>query len=151
MNEILIAIDSILRFTLFCLFFVMLCLSIKKCFLKNNKIRPVHIIMILFTNPYVMLTLSAVLLIIVCMISLSLKGYDLKYLESYMNNISYSIRVIFTLIMGLFFTLLVLLSSYLVGKKLKASNKSLVTYIYFMFAILMVLSDSKSTFKSDAV
>ncbi len=148
MNEILITIKSISHFTFMCLLFVMLYLSIKKCFLKNKKIRPVHIITILLTNPLIMFSLSAGLFIIIYTVSLRSKGYDLKYIESYMENMSFSSGITFSLMTGFVYILLVLLFSYLVGKKLEAAHISLVTYIYLMFAILLALSDSDSTTKS---
>ena len=131
----------------------MLYLSIKKCFLKNQKHRVSSILLILFTNPYVMFALSAVLLIVIYTVSLSSKGYELTDLESYMESLSFSISIILTFIMGLFYTILVLLSSHLVGKKLQASHISLVTYIYLMFAVSFALSGNKSSsgFGSEAL
>ena len=150
MNEILISIKTISRLTFTCLLFVMLYLSIKKCFLKDRKNRAANILMILFTNPYVMYVSSAALLIMIYAVSLRSKGYDLHDLNSYIENMASSTSIMLSLITGIFYTLLVLLFSYLVGKKLKASNISLVTFIYLMFAILLALSDSEPASVSDS-
>ena len=147
MYEILNVIRRISYCTFLCLLFVMPCLSVKKCFMKNKKSRPAHFVMILLTNPFVLFVLTAIILILLYAVSFIKDGVNAEYIMSSFlyDNMSFSSSTLFASLMGVVFTFLVLLFSYLVGKKLKVSNISLVTFIYLMFAIIFALSDSKST------
>ena len=96
--------------------------------------------MTFLTNPYVLFVVILLGTFVVGgVFSVILSGGDL---ESTLNNISgtASFSSIVILIGGLIYTVLTILFSYLVGKWLKASNNSMVIFVYLMFSIVNGLS-----------
>ena len=114
-----------LCFMLWCI--VLLYLSLKKCFLKNRKGKVRLFLISAFTNPLVMFFVSFYAMIIPLGAVISVFN-----LEDYNQGTIFIISVITGSFLYMFLTLMF---SRLVGKWLKAPNRSLVTFVYLMFGV----------------
>ena len=106
---------------------VLLYLSLKKCFLKNRKGKVRLFLISAFTNPLVMYFVSFYSMIIPIAVVIFVFN-----LEDYNQGTILIISVITGSFLYMFLTLMF---SRLVGKWLKAPNRSLVTFVYLMFGV----------------
>ncbi len=149
MQEILKYGSTILDIALLICFIIFFYLSIKKAFLKEEKGKRKIFFMSLLTNPFFLFLVSFVVSITVTVII-----YGISKGTEFLNDIKhFKIDTQFTLtysIIGCFvFVLLIIIFSLIIGKKLKAPNVSLVTFIYLMFAVITALSGEDSSRKTD--
>ena len=115
-------------FMLWCI--VLLYLSLKKCFLKNRKGKVRLFLISAFTNPLVMYFVSLYAVII----PLSAVLFILN-LGDYVKTNPGTINIIQIITGSFLYMFLTLMFSRLVGKWLKAPNRSLVTFVYLMFGV----------------
>lgn len=109
---------------------VLLYLSLKKCFLKNRKGKVRLFLISAFTNPLV--------LSLVSVYAMSFPLYTVIFvfnLEDYIKTNQGTILIIAVITGSFLYMLLTFLFSRLVGKWLKAPNRSLVTFVYLMFGV----------------
>ncbi len=154
MEKVLMAINSVSGIIFLCIFISMFYLSLKRCFLKEGTSRMKLAIMTLVTQPSVAFFLSVVITVVIVVFVFVYKGYDLEPVKNmFMGSDSsdaslgdlsrFSVALISSL-MGILYTVFVLLFSYFVGKMLKTKYVSLVTYVYLMYAVVLGLSDNKA-------
>lgn len=134
------------------LYIIMFYSSLKACFLRNGKGRVRLFLLSLATNPLVIFCLSYVAVIYLggLLVSIIEKCGFFSAIDRIMNSSGLSFTL--TMVGGLVFVLMSLLLSRLVASWLKASNVSLVTFIYLMFAVIFCFSGGRSPEdSSDAV
>ncbi len=156
MEEVLIATKGIFNVAFYVVFLVTFYLSIKKCFLKDGKRRLKLALITLLTEPYMAFAISIFFSIVIVTFVFVFLGYDLSTVINMFKGFDsehsstpvadewrFTTVVIFS-VMGIIYTVLVLLFSCIVGKWLKTHHVSLVTYVYLMYAVVLGLSDNKS-------
>ena len=127
MDIITLVLGNVANIFEFCFMFwciVLLYLSLKKCFLKNRKGKVRLFFIILLTNPFVLY-----------LVSLYAFSFAFAVILSVFNSENANPGIV--VISGsVIYMLLTFLFSRLVGKWLKAPNRSLVTFVYLMFGVI---------------
>ena len=116
--------------------------SLKKCFWREGYSKVRLFFLSLLTNPVLLLTASVVpsfLLVFLRGVSKTDPGMqDYSYLAT---DRFYSSLIV--LIASMIFVVLIMPVSYLMGRSLKAYNRSLVMFVYIMFSVIIVLADNQ--------
>lgn len=154
MDKILDSAVDILNTSFYICIFILFYLSLKKCFLKEGKSKVTLFFLTLFTNPFILLTGMTLLMTIIDAIKYILSLEDPSVVindNSKVLEYVYSAVPTSTLIGGILSVALMIVFSHLVAKWLDAYNKSLVTFIYLMFAVLFVLSTGGVKSRDDSM
>ena len=104
-------------------------ISLKKCFLRENKSKTVLFVLALLTNPFTVVWISV---------------FIPAFIGGLIFGISYDGEGII-LIGGFLYIFLIILFSCLVGRWLKAYNISLVMFFYLMFGVVCALSGESAS------
>ena len=126
--------NVILEYIFYVYFMLLFYLSIKRCFWREGKSKRILFVLTLISNPLalymLMFFLSLILSTVVLLVVAPDNYVDLASTNAFLIGIS--------LIGWGFFFCIMFLDAYLIGKWLKAYNKSLVVYVYLMFSVLMI-------------
>ena len=148
MDYTLLFIDKYLHVIFSLIVMFMFYYSIRKCFFRSSdrsgRIKLFFITLV--TNPFIISVVFEFLAIFVAAFILFASGYNSSELTNVVTSSSFTAVVMS--IFGVFFTLLIILFSRLIGKKLKVKNVSLVTFVYLVFSVIIGLADDPVTFNS---
>ncbi len=140
--EILIFLNKLFGFLFYVFFIILFFLSLKKCFYREGYGKVKLFCLSLLTNPFFVFFVLTLISTIIVFIWQALKS-DLgimalgnrEYGEFLATDQYFSSLII--LITTLLFFALIIPISFLMGKSLKAYNKSMVMFVYIMFSVLI--------------
>ncbi len=150
---ILKTINGISVYLFYISFTIIFYISLKKCFLREGESKVKLFFWSLLTNPFVVFLLAVIISLIVIVIytvcngNASGLGNNDTDSAFWRNELLYSNVAVF--IASILFTFLMILFSYLMGKALKAYNKSLVMFVYLTFSVISCMYDDRSSFASE--
>lgn len=122
------------------LYIIMFYISLKKCFLREGQSKVKLFFLTLFTNPMVLFTVSLLASVVAeFLLFVLFTGKDLASVSNQFDEDAYT-PLAGIVIGGCLFILLAILFSRLIGKWLKTPNKSLVSFVYLMYAVIFGLS-----------
>ncbi|MCR5701391.1 MAG: HD-GYP domain-containing protein [Lachnospiraceae bacterium] len=147
MQNIGTVVDTVMGLFFVAFYIILFHRSLKKCFLKENISKTKFFWTTFFTNPYVLFIISMVLVVIIAGFVLVLGGYGADY-----GTIAHGkqFQMSITMITWFVYLIFMFLFAHFIGKWLEVSNKSLVTFVYIMFSIVMMTS-FKSPIQGSAV
>ena len=142
MMEILGYVNRACGYLFYLCYILLFYVSLKKCFWREGYSKVRLFFLSLLTNPVLLLTASVVpsfLLVFLRGVSKTDPGMqDYSYLAT---DRFYSSLIV--LIASMIFVVLIMPVSYLMGRSLKAYNRSLVMFVYIMFSVIIVLADNQ--------
>ena len=141
MQKILYNVSHIMSNAFFICIIIAFIYSIRKAFYKGQKSRIKLYLMTFLTNPLIVFFLSFVPTVfiawLVCVISSGNVNGAFDYID---NSDVYNMWIV--LAGGFMYVILTILFAYLMGKWLKVYNRSLLIFLYLMFATIYGLSGS---------
>lgn len=152
MQEVISTISTLLGDLLIVAFIILFYLSIKKCFWQSGKSRILLFFVSFFTNPFIV---YVAIYFIMAIVSTGIKIFyavfmgidDVDALTDIIKQSASPSSLSIDLAVSWFIYLLFMfLFAYLIGKWLKAPNKSLVIFVYLLFSIILIC-----TFKSSNI
>ncbi len=142
MMEILNVISAYLFYIFYIILFYF---SLKKCFLREGYSKVKLFFLSLLTNPF-FLFMAMIYVSTAIVIILEVSKYDLDALDSvdwaYLATDQFYSSLI-VLISSALYIVTILPISYLMGKSLKAFNRSMVMFVYIMFSVIIILFDDQ--------
>ncbi len=150
MLEVLSTINDVFEIAFHVFLFILFYQSLKKCFLKEGESKGKLFFLSLVTNPLLVFAIMVIatggmmFAVIALQKGISLKDFSVVgYFNAVVNDADLSSALV--LIAIIIFILVIISISYLVGKRLKAYNKSLVTFVYLMFSVIVIVYDDRSS------
>ena len=145
MMEILKYLNEISAYLFYILYIILFYFSLKKCFLREGYSKVKLFFLSLLTNPF-FLFIAMIYVSTTIVIIMELSKYDLDALDSvdwdYLATDQFYGSLI-VLITSALFIVTILPISYLMGKSLKAFNRSMVMFVYIMFSVIIILIDNQ--------
>ena len=149
--QILKSVNDLFEYIFYVCYIVLYYVSLKKCFLREGYSKAKLFFLALITNPFFMFLFSTIISALIVYINewskLGFQNIDA------MNNISLDTDPVFSSIIVFIGTIIFLLASflisYLLGRSLKAYNKSMVMFVYVMFSVIIMLTDNRNYDVSD--
>lgn len=143
MMEVLSNVNEIAGYLVYVCYIILFYASLKRCFLKDGYSKVKLFFLSLITNPFFVFIASVFLSTIIIFVREMQKvGKDAASATDFANNQVYGSLIV--LLSTLIFIMIIMPISYLMGKYLKAYNKSLVMFVYIIFSVVTVLSDNRS-------
>lgn len=141
-------VNDLFGYLFYICFFALFYFSLERCFLQENgKVK--LFFQALFTNPlllYIVSFYSSGIMAYACFMTKTgweMQGVDAsEYGRQWFADPFNSSLVV--LIASFLFIAITILTSYLMGKSLKAHNRSLVMFVYVMFSVIVILNDDRS-------
>ncbi len=152
--ELLISINELFGYLFYIFYIILFYISLKRCFLKDGYSKVKLFILSLITNPFFVFfgtVFVSTLLLLVHEVLKSDQGMQVQkntVYEYLANNTYYASLIV--LIAAALFILVIMPISYLMGRSLKAYNRSMVMFVYIMFSVIIILFDSRSSQISEA-
>lgn len=129
MSNMLNVINSLSDLAFILLYIFVFYISLKKCFLREGKSRILLFILSVVTNP---MTLFLVSFVVSFIVERLIRGRQAEIVET--------LSLTAYVFGGVLFISMIIISSGLVGRWLKAYNISLMTFLYLMFGVVCALS-----------
>ena len=143
MFEYLSTINALFEIAFYVLYFILFYVSLKKCFLKEGESKGKLFFLSLVTNPFALVVVMYIAVIMLAVVLFIFQGKSVDDIKLVVNSASLSSTVI--LVTSVLFIIVTILVSYLIGKSLKAYNKSLVTFVYLMFSVFVIVCADRSS------
>ncbi len=149
MMEILKSVNELSVYLFYICYIILFYLSLKRCFLRDGYSKVKLFFLSLITNPFCVFLLLTVLTTTVVFFREvlnsdlgihSIATTDYGYLAT--DRFYSSLIVLITTIL---FIVVIMPVSYLMGKTLKAYNRSMVMFVYIMFSVVIILVDIRSS------
>ncbi len=151
--EILRSVNGLFGYLFYVFYIILFYLSLKRCFLRDGYSKVRLFFLSLITNPFLVILVmfwpSFLIVYLQEVKKYSHEAYetiDWSYLETDQDYISLVLLIAIVL-----FVAAIIPISYLVGKSLKAYNRSMVMFVYIMFSVLIIVVDTqRSRIPTDA-
>lgn len=151
--EIVKIANEIFGYLFYIVYIVLFYASLKICFSKGGKGSARLFFLSLFTNPLILFVASVLMTIlaaVLCEVFKSGKTTQAEVRDYTYHLINDSFFISVSLLIGsIISVLLILLISFLVGKHLKAYNRSLVMFVYVMFTVSTIFIDRSGSVSKD--
>ena len=148
MMEILRYVNELFGHLFYICYIILFYISLKRCFLKEGYSRVKLFFLSLITNPFFMFIVSVILSSSIVFIRYMLKSDlgldDLATIDYGFLATDKFYSSVIVLIASIIFIIVIIPISYLMGKSLKAYNRSLVMFVYVMFSVMITLIDNRS-------
>lgn len=145
MMEILKYLNEISAYLFYILYIILFYFSLKKCFLREGYSKVKLFFLSLLTNPF-FLFMAMIWVSTAIVLIMEVSKYDLDALDSvdwdYLATDQFYSSLI-VLITSALYIVTILPISYLMGKSLKAFNRSMVMFVYIMFSVIIILFDNQ--------